>query len=98
MKLTLKHTLAAIILVLSLAGPVPVQAQRTINCDAVYADPDPEATLIKRLDDTERGFREMQLPKEKHDELLRRAKKILLKNYALEREMEATCDRERGRR
>ena len=53
-----------------------------INCKAAPAND--VALLVKQINEHERGIRELHLPKETSDRLIRDGREILIKNHALQ--------------
>ena len=70
-------------------------AQAEINCDAAF-DPDREATLILELEQFERGLRDLKLPKQTFDRLLKEGKTAMIKNYHFLRMIDEHCKRRYG--
>ena len=85
-------SLLALLLVV-LFGPGAVNAQAQLNCDSSQsADTN---TLVRELEDFERGLRELRLPKDRFDDLLQRGKKAILENHYLLRKVDEECERRR---
>jgi hypothetical protein len=70
---------------------------REINCD-VPREPNPEAALTKSLSDWEHNLRELRLPEETYERLVRGGKESLIKAYHNMRLTEEYCDRERSQK
>ena len=69
------RTIFCLIALLSLSGTVEAQS----NCDA--RDPNAAATLAKLLSDYENNLRELGLPQDTYERLLRQGKEQLIKKH-----------------
>ena len=81
--------LAAAITFVALSAGV---AQAQINCTR---DPNATAKLTNTLSDYERSIRELRLPKETEEKLIRQARETLGKTYDLNRKLEDDCEQQR---
>ncbi len=76
----------------------PTAQAGQISCASDGATNNREADLIKNLDSFERGLRDLKLPKEQFDRLLREGKSSMIKNYRLLAELDEHCERETNHR
>jgi hypothetical protein len=90
----LARTLVCLVVFLFLSEAVQA---REINCD-FPREPNPEAALAKSLSDWEHNLRELRLPKETYERLVRGGKESLIKAYHTMRLTEEYCDRERSQK
>jgi len=86
---TMLRTIFCLIAFLSLSGTVEAQ----FNCDA--RDPNAAATLAKLLSDYENNLRELGLPQDTYERLLRQGKEQLIKKHDTMRRIDDSCDRQR---